>query len=200
MVVNYIMSAKYLIIDTEATGLNAWKHGIIQLAWVVLGPKLEILDQKVIDIRPPKGYQVSDEALKINGFTIDRIESGISYDEVCDTFTASIKAHFGVSKPICIGQFLPFDFKMLEMMYSTISRGDEFESILSNGFVDTKSTVLILNLKAELENKEIPFPITSLSKPGGLKEKFNLSFESHDALGDCLGTRLVLIEILKYLK
>ena len=194
------MSAKYLIIDTEASGLNAWKHGIIQLAWVVLDSKLEILDQKVIDIKPPIGYVVSDDALKVNNFTIERIEQGISYNEACDIFTTAVKEQFGESMPICVGQFLPFDFKMIEMMYSVIGRGDELESIISNGFIDTKSTVLILNLKAELEENEIPFPITSLSKPGGLKDKFNLSFDSHDALGDCLGTRLVLIEILKYLK
>lgn len=193
------MQPKYLIIDTEATGLNAWKHGIIQLAWVTLDSNLNILDQNVIDIKPPVGYSVSNEALKINGFTIERIEKGLSYNEACDTFTSSIKSSFGENKPICVGQFLPFDFKMIEMMYSVIDRGDEFESIISNSLIDTKSTVLALNLNAELNNREIPFPITSLSKPGGLKEKFNLSFDSHDALGDCLGTRLVLLEILKYL-
>lgn len=194
------MEAKYLIIDTEATGLNAWKHGIIQLAWVVLDSQLLIIDQKVVDIRPPKGYEISDEALKINGFSIERIEQGINYYDACDNFTSSIKEHFGENKPICVGQFLPFDYKMIEMMYSVIGRGDEFESIISNGLIDTKSTVLALNLKAELEKQPIPFPVTSLSKPGGLKDKFNLTFESHDALGDCLGTRLVLIEILKYLQ
>jgi DNA polymerase III alpha subunit (gram-positive type) len=194
------MNAKYLIIDTEATGLNAWRNGIIQLAWVIMDSQLEILEQKVIDILPPEGYAISDGALEINGFTIERIQAGCSYDEACDIFTQSIRMNFGEIKPICVGQFLPFDFKMIEMMYSTIDRAVEFEAIISNAIIDTKSTVLALNLKAELENKEIPFPITSLSKPGGLKEKFNLSFESHDALGDCLGTRLVLIEILKYLK
>jgi DNA polymerase III epsilon subunit-like protein len=194
------MKPKYLIIDTEATGLNSWKHGIIQLAWVTLDSNLNILDQQVIDIRPPEGYSVSDEALKINGFTIERINKGLSYNEACDIFTNSIKSSFGKSKPICIGQFLPFDFKMIEMMYSVIGRGEELESIISNGLIDTKSTVLALNLNAELNNRELPFPVTSLSKPGGLKEKFNLSFDSHDALGDCLGTRLVLLEILKYLK
>jgi DNA polymerase III epsilon subunit-like protein len=194
------MKAKYLIIDTEATGLNAWKNGIIQLAWVVMDAQLDILEQKVVDIRPPDGYAISDEALEINGFTIKRIEAGCSYGEACDVFSQSVRKSFGGIKPICVGQFLPFDFKMIEMMYSTVGRADEFEVIISNAIIDTKSTVLALNLKAELENHEIPFPVTSLSKPGGLKEKFNLSFESHDALGDCLGTRLVLIEILKYLK
>ncbi len=193
------MNPKYLIVDTEATGLNAWKHGIIQLAWIVMDTKLKIIDQKVIDICPPIGYQISDEALTVNGFTIERIEKGLSYKEACDIFSDSIKMNFGEKKPIVVGQFLPFDFKMIEMMYSTIDRENEFESIISNSLIDTKSTILALNLKAEINGKNIPFPITSLSKPGGLKDRFKLNFESHNALGDCLGTRLVLIEILKYL-
>jgi DNA polymerase III epsilon subunit-like protein len=193
------MEAKYLIIDTEATGLSASENGLIQLAWVVLDSNLDIIDKKVIDIRPPAGYKVTEEALKINGFTIARIEQGISYDDACNIFTASLHQYFINQKPICIGQFFPFDYKMLEMMYSEVNRYNEFESILGNEFIDTKALVLTLNLNANLQKKEIPFPVTSLSKPGGLKERFGLEFDSHDALGDCLGTRLVLIEILKYL-
>jgi DNA polymerase III epsilon subunit-like protein len=193
------MEAKYLIIDTEATGLSAWKNGLIQLAWVILDSNLDIMGQKVIDIKPPAGYEISEEALKINGFTIERIEQGISYNEACEIFTASMKSNFSKVKPICVGQFLPFDYKMLEMMYSKVDRYGEFDSILGNEFIDTKALVLTLNLRAALQNKETPFLVTSLSKPGGLKDKFGLEFDSHNALGDCLGTRLVLIEILKYL-
>jgi DNA polymerase III alpha subunit (gram-positive type) len=193
------MDAKYLIIDIEATGLSAWENGLIQLAWVVLNSDLDIIDKVVLDINPPSGYKINEEALKINGFTVERIERGVTYNDACDSFTNNLRRYFTYQKPICIGQFFPFDYKMLEMMYSKVGRYKEFESILGNEFIDTKALVLALNLNSALQKKEIPFPITSLSKPGGLKSKFRLDFDSHDALGDCMGTRLVLLEILKYL-
>ena len=57
--------------------------------------------------------------------------------------------------------------------------------------------VMTANVKAELKGEEIPFPVTSLSKKGGLKDKFGLQeYQAHDALGDVLATRDVLIKLL----
>ena len=69
---------------------------------------------------------------------------------------------------------------------------------LGNNFIDTKSLTNYFNLKAIISNQPVPFPVTSLSKEGGLADTLGIGgFEAHTALGDCQAT----LEVLKaYLK
>ncbi len=189
------------MIDTEATGLHTLKHGLIQVAALALDEKLAIVDQYTIDIKPPDGYEISPEALKINGFTQERIDKGVSYEEFCHSFLHFVGQHFSQT-PIAVGQFFPFDFAFIDYVFTSCNMENELNEVMTNQFIDTKSLVLSLNLKAELEGKKLPFPVTSLSKPGGLKDKFGIwgeDFTAHDALGDVMATRAVLVKLLEYL-
>jgi DNA polymerase III epsilon subunit-like protein len=188
--------AKYIVIDTEATGLSL-NHGVIQLAWIIVDINLEIMDQSCFDICPPNGYETSVEASKIHGISDQRIKNGKSYEEAAEQFYKNISKYFPKEKPVVIAQFWPFDYKMLEMMFCKVGQFDKFNSIIGNEFIDTKALVITLNTAAKLKNQPIPFPVTSLSKPGGLKEKFSLSFDSHDALGDCKGTLELFKKLLE---
>ncbi len=190
-------NAKFLVIDTEATGLSL-DHGLIQLAWLVVDEDLNIITQKSIDINPPQGYLVSEEASLIHGISDKRIQEGYNYEQACGIFFDSIKVYFRNAKPIIIAQFWPFDYKMLEMMFCKASQFENFNSIIGNEFIDTKALVITLNESARLKNQPISFPVTSLSKPGGLKDKFSLEFDSHDALGDCKGTLELFKKLLEY--
>ena len=195
-------NCKYLVVDTETTGLHTAKNGLIQVAALALDNKLKIIDQYTIDINPPDGYQISPESLGINGFTLERIAAGVSYEQFCHSFIEFVRQNFE-EVPICIGQFFPFDFAFLDYVFTTVGLDKILNSeIMTNQFIDTKSLVLSLNLKAELKGDKIPFPITSLSKPGGLKDKFGIwgeDFTAHDALGDVMATRAVLIKLMDYL-
>jgi DNA polymerase III epsilon subunit-like protein len=74
----------------------------------------------------------------------------------------------------------------------------ELCDLLGNDIIDTKCIVNTLNLMAHLKGESLPFPITSLSKPGGLKDILGIDesmFVAHDALGDCEAT----LEVLKRL-
>ncbi len=194
-------SSKFLVIDTETTGLSPTKHGLIQIAALALDVKLNIKDTFVMDICPPDGYEVSEEAMKITGFTLERIEKGASYKEFCDKFSQFVKNNFD-EEPTAIGQFYPFDFAVLDNVFTRCGFAETMSrDILTNKFIDTKSLVLSINLKASMAGKEIPFPVASLSKPGGLKDKFGIydKFQAHDALGDVMATREVLINLLNFI-
>lgn len=195
------LNSKYIVIDTETTGLSPSKHGLIQLAAIVLDKNLEIVDEFVRDVCPPDGFEMDDEATKIHGFSMDRIKSGISYKDVCIQFIDFIQANFK-EKPVVVGQFYPFDYAFLEHVFSLTGYWYIMNrDLLDNKFIDTKSLALSLNLKAEIAGKEIPFKTTSLSKLGGLKDKLGITgdYKAHDALGDVLATREVLIKLLNYL-
>lgn len=114
-------------------------------------------------------------------------------------FRGFIAEHFE-GKPILIGQFYPFDYAFLCSAFSRYAPEAFYgDNIFGNNFIDTKSIVNERNLAARLRGEPVPFPITSLSAPGGLKDTLGVAkdYESHTALGDVLATRDVLIELLK---
>lgn len=192
--------AKYLVIDTETTGLQVHTNGLIQLAALALDESLEIVAQFTQVVCPPQGFVVDTEALEINGFTLERIQAGCSYKDVVEKFSAFLSKHFK-EMPVAIGQFYPFDYSFLNSLFFQTAPGVNFnKELFGNDFIDTKALANSLNLKAVLGRKNPPFPITSLSKTGGLKDVLGIEpnkFQAHDALGDCLATREVLIQLLQ---
>ena len=195
-------SSIYLVIDTETTGLHIAKHGLIQVAALALDKDLNIRDKFMMDIKPNNGYEVSEEALEVNGFTRERISKGFSYTHFCSKFMSFVEKNFSET-PTTIGQFYPFDFAVLDYVFTISGYPDnQINKIISNKFIDTKSLVMTLNMIAQKNNKEKVFPVASLSKPGGLKDKLGIDsskFVAHDAMGDVLATREVLLKLIEYL-
>lgn len=193
----------YLILDTETTGFYPQKHGLIQLAAVVCDKNLNVLQEFNADVCPPSDVEISEQALEVNGFTLDRINKGISYTQLTEDFYKFLNIHFEKDyKPIVIGQFYPFDFAHLQAIF--VQEGYEVklcQDLLQNDFIDTKALVNFANLltyQAEQGVDYIPFPSTSLSKPGGLKDILEIDsskFVAHDAMGDVMAT----LEVLKAL-
>jgi DNA polymerase III epsilon subunit-like protein len=192
-------TGKYIVLDTESTGLHSQKYGLIEIAMAVLDKKLEIIDTISFDVCPPKNTSFSKEALEINGFTRERITKGLPYKGSARKFHGFVKKHFPKDRAIFVAQFYPFDYAMIESMFMKVDMEKEFEEIVSNQFVDTKAIVLACNMKATMHGEVIPFPVPSLSKTGGLAEKFDLGdFPAHTALGDVLATVQVLKNVLDY--
>jgi DNA polymerase III epsilon subunit-like protein len=203
-------SATYLVIDTETTGLNPLKNGIIQIAALAVNDKLEILATFNQDVCPPPETEFCPVAATIYSLTPERIASGNDYDKVCVDFADFIKKNFS-RKPVVIGQFYPFDYAFLSLL---MVKCDLFkDNLLGNDFVDTKALVNFANLKTRFQNSQntkennndeslklpLPFPITSLSAKNGLKDQLKITdFTSHDALGDCLATLEVVRKFVDF--
>lgn len=193
---------KYLVIDTETTGLHAQRHGLIQVGAIILDKNLETLATFSQDVCPPIGtYEISDEATAVHGFSQERIDQGVEYPILCKKFLEFIRDNFD-TQPIAVGHFYPFDYAFMDYVFS-LERYSEImnKDVLTNQFIDTKSLALALNLKAELEKKPIPFPVTSLSKPGGLKDTLQVAQDTkaHDALEDAIATAEVLKKLIRFL-
>jgi DNA polymerase III epsilon subunit-like protein len=189
----------YAVADLETTGLLPGYHGIVQVCIVVTDSNFEVLDTLNMDVNPPDSYIIDPEALKFNGMTMDQIKLGISYPEAATQILSFLDKYFNES-PTWIGQFFPFDFAgLLDMMIKT-HNNDGFLKFFSNKFLDTKVIAGYLNLKAQKEQKPLPFPTSlSLSKIGGLKDTLNVSqidFPAHTALGDVMATKEVLKKLI----
>jgi DNA polymerase III epsilon subunit-like protein len=188
-----LKTGKYLVVDTETTGFYPSKNGLIQVGAVALNDQLKIIDSFNLDVCPKGEFEISQESLEVTGFTIERIEKGVEYEIFGKKFAKFLDKNFS-GKIISVGQFYPFDYAFIEMALSkTKYHQSIMQDKLSNDFIDTKAVVNFLNLKARLNNQELPFTSTSLSKPGGLKEKLNIqNYKAHDAMGDVLATVDVL--------
>lgn len=193
------MKAKYLVIDTETTGVHAYENGLIQLACLALDSHMEVLAEFDCLVKPPDGTVYTEESVRIHGITEEELIHAVSYRELLQQFLYFIKENFN-DRPILIAQFLPFDYSFLDAVFGKVApEVPIFQMILSRDFIDTKSLANVFNLKAEIDGKPTYFLETSLSKTAGLKETLGLDIEaykSHNALSDCYATRDVLIKML----
>jgi DNA polymerase III epsilon subunit-like protein len=195
----YMNNNSYLIIDTETTGLFAGIHGLIQLGAVAMDTDFNIVESFCIDVKPPEGVEITQESLDLTGFDLQRIQMGYNYSELSEKFLAFLENNF-TEPPICIGQFFPFDYTQMQVVFAqTGENGRKILSYFTNKFIDTKVIAMVANLKAQMNNKPLPFPVTSLSNTGGLKDVLGLNredYSSHDALGDVMATRDVLLKLM----
>ncbi len=186
----------YLVIDTETTGTDFSKHGLIQIAALALNKKFFIKDQFVIDVNPPEGTEITEFSLELTGFSLDRIKKGKSYRQAAEELNQFVSKNFK-DKPIMIAQFYPFDYAFTQILLTATGMDKD---IFDRNFIDTKSLANVFNAKARLEGREPVFGITSLSKKRGLKNSLGIEknkFLAHDALGDCLATREVLVKLME---
>jgi DNA polymerase III alpha subunit (gram-positive type) len=191
--------AKFIIIDTETSGLWPRHNGLIEFAGAIVDSNLQIIDTITLDIQPPKSAVIDPVSLKINKFTTQRIANGVSYSEACDRIQQFVTDHFLTTTPIFVGQFYPFDYAFLVDLFVQSDRVQDLSHFMSNKFIDTKSTVMMANLRAQYQNKPVPFPSTSLSAPGGLKDSLSIgNYDAHTALGDVLATHEVLQKLVQF--
>lgn len=184
--------------DLEMTGLNPFQHGVIEIGMMVLDAQFEIIGELLMDLCPPEDIVIDRAALEYNGFTLDRIAAGRSYEEFCDVFTGFFDTYFISEKPIIIGQYITADIIFLSSVFDRSRRSILMDS-LGNDIIDTKSIANQANAIARYNNIPLPFKSTSLSKPGWLTEVFHVTgYEAHTARGDMLATREVLLKFLHF--
>jgi len=178
------------------TGLNPFRHGVIEVGMMVMNDTFEIVGELFMDLCPPSNIVIDPEALEYNGFTLDRIASGRSYEEFVEFFESFFATYFRNATPILVGQYIAADIAFLASIFHDVRRHDLFLK-LGNDIIDTKSMANERNAVARYKGMEPPFKSTSLSKPGGIAEVFTLSaYEAHTARGDILATREALLRFL----
>ena len=111
---------KYFFVDTECTGVDPKKNGVIQIAGriVINGKVVERFD---IRAKPFPDDVIEDEALAVNGITREQMETFQAPREAyrqltailsrhCDKFKRSDKFHF-------VGYFGDFDANMIRSWF-----------------------------------------------------------------------------------
>lgn len=159
----------------------------------------EIVGEFFMDLCPPDNVIIDPKSLEYNGFTLDRIAAGKSYEEFCDYFDAFFQTHFPEGKkPIIIGQYITADIAFLGSIFYNARRNSLYEK-LGNDIIDTKSIANQANAIARYNKIPLPFASTSLSKPGGIADILHITdYTAHTAKGDIMATREALLKFLKF--
>lgn len=119
---------------------------------MVLDEKFDIMDEFFMDLCPPSNIIIDPEALEYNGFTIDRIARGKTYEEFVDFFEPFVETYFpgNENHPIMIGQFVTADITFLMSIFHHANR-HAFLRRLGNDIIDTKSIANQKNALARLQ-------------------------------------------------
>jgi len=188
---------KVMLIDTETTGLSAYKNGIHQLAGIIkIDGKVE--EKFNYKIRPFPKDEIDEEALKVSGVTKEQIMAYPEPTSVHMVFTKMMEKYVDKFKKEdkfhLAGQNVPFDAGFLNSFFRKC--GDKYYGSWFNwDHIDLRYLAAVLRFAGFL-------PVENL-KLETLAKHFKLEFngKAHDAMADIEMTDEILkLLINNYLK
>lgn len=150
------MSTKLCYIDTETTGLNAKRCGIIQIAAIleIDGNEVDSIDLRM---RPADGLEISDEALAVSGTKREDLDSLPTEREAHAEFLRWLGKHIDkfskTDKAFFCGYNSPFDVEFVRSWFDR--QGDKyFGSWFWSGTIDVMGMALyrLRDQRAKLPN------------------------------------------------
>ena len=176
---------KLLYLDTETTGISD-NSAIVQIAGAIE------IDDKVVEwfnirCKPHNDADISEEALKTIGFTLEELNKEQTPQRALEEFESILGKYVDrydkEDKFIMICHNHPFDFRMLYNFYKRLNNR------FLGSFLDFKLNVCTLNLIKSLQVMGI-LPILENNKLETWCKYFKIELENaHDALEDIKATR-----------
>jgi len=118
---------KYLFCDTETSGIEPSKHGIIQIAGLI-DIDGEIQESFDIKIQPFPNQLISKESMKINGLTVEDLKTFIKpqegYAKLTEIFSKYVSKLDKTDKFFLVGFNSTFDDAFLRQFF--VNCGDEY--------------------------------------------------------------------------
>jgi DNA polymerase-3 subunit epsilon len=180
---------KFLWFDTETTGTDPKKNGIIQLSGMIVvgGVEKDEFDFRC-NVHP--NDEIEQGALDVNGKTREEIASfddpKTVYSMVAALFDKYIDRYDKQDKFFAAGQNVGFDVEFTNEFFKKNGNNPYFFSYVHSSKFDTLNLAMQVELKL---GKRVFFPnykLESLCKCMGVKLD-----DAHDALADIRATRLL---------
>ncbi len=174
---------KILWLDTETSGVDAFRNDIIQIGYIVEIDG-ELMEQSEILMAPTPNSPVSVEALKVNKFTTKEISEFQSQQEGLFKFETALQRHINRfdsrDKLVLAGYNVGFDDKFLRAMFKKLGN-NYYGSYILWAKLDVQSFVAkyIIETDTILENYKL----------ATVCAHFNIDLDAHDALEDIKATR-----------
>lgn len=173
-------------LDVETAGTDHTQHKLIQVGMVALDEDLMEINRSEFYVCQSR-YGVNEEAMKINGLSIDEVmRKGMLPFVASEAIKAFVEASFGVidhkdKRPVMLGHNVEFDKRFIkQQLFDDV--GSSFESVFSHRTICTHS---ILHFLASCG--KVPYHIMKSHKAF---EHFGIENKNaHTALSDALATR-----------
>lgn len=182
---------KLLFLDTETTGTDSDKHGLIQVAGAIAIDRA-IKETFNFKIKPFPNDAIEDEALKVNGVTRedlaspDRLEPEVAHVKILDMFGRYVSKFDRQDKFHLIGYNAQFDDEMLRAFWRKC--GDTYYG--SWIFWPTVDIAQIAGLRLMKDRWRMPdFKLMTVALHLGIDLT---NVKAHDALDDIRVTMNVL--------
>ena len=101
----------YAFIDIETTGLNLFKHEIIEIGCVLTTPDLEVIEEFELKIKPEHIENANRVSLKVNHYNPSEWENALSLEKAMNIFCKKVK------NCIMVGHNVAFDSGFLERVF-----------------------------------------------------------------------------------
>lgn len=184
------MPRKVLYFDTETTGLDPYKHALIQLAFAIEIDGV-VKEVKSFHIQPLPNDVVEEEALKVNGITREQMAEFPPAEDVfgvmIDTFNTFIDPFDKTDKFYPAGFNVNFDMEFLSTWIKKMGNKYGIGSYCHWRMVDPFPIFHWLEFMGifQLENYKL----------ATICQRFGIPLTAHDAKSDILATREIIKRI-----
>ncbi len=189
---------KMCYIDTETTGLDAKRHGIIQIA-AIMEIDGEVVDRINLDIRPSSCCACDAKALEISGKTLEEIKGfpheADQFREFCAWLGKYVEKFDKTDKAFFCGYNSPFDVEFMRAFFER--NGDKyFGSWFWSGSIDVMGLALLelRDVRHKMENFKLG---TVAEKVLGAEAvaKMTSKIGLHNAMTDIELTREIFLKV-----
>ncbi|HDZ27018.1 hypothetical protein LCGC14_1048880 [marine sediment metagenome] len=180
---------KLLWLDTECTGVDAFRNDIIQIGYLIEVDG-QMVESSEILMKPGPNSIISPEALMKNKFTEKDFESFQSQEEGLYKFETALQRHIdrfdSRDKFVLAGYNVGFDDKFLRASFKR-NKNDYYGSYIMWAKLDVQSFLAkyLIETDTSLPNQKLET----------VCHHFGIDLDAHDALEDIKATRK-LYEIL----
>ena len=101
----------FAFIDIETTGLNLFKHEIIEIGCVLTTPDLKIMEEFELKIKPERIKDADPVSLKVNHYKETEWKTGLNLEKAIKIFNKKVK------DCIMVGHNVAFDAGFLEKAF-----------------------------------------------------------------------------------
>ena len=182
---------KVLYFDVETTGLDAGKHGIIQLAALMeIGG--EVVDSYSMKFQPHQGAEINLDALKVNGTNPEELKTRTSSTDAYWEFLRFLDKHIKkidkADKAYPAGYNVAFDLQFLDAWFR--HHGSKYGTGSYHNWkaLDPLPLLRIWDYKDLISLPDYKLPTVC--------RYYGIHHNAHDALSDIMATRVILTKIL----
>ena len=185
------MMDKIFWYDVETSGLKEEEHAILSLSGII---EIDgnIIDQINLKMKPFQGDKIVQEALDINGFSIEQIKTfddpKIAFNKLINFLSKYINRYDKKDKLTLAGyNIIKFDIPFLEQLFKKCS--DKYFGSWVNGEpIDVYQIVIMMKRMKVLELEGAKLEIVA--------DNLNIPLKAHDAKEDILATREIYYRLM----